>query len=121
MKNKDWECKVILQKNNNFIEHVLEGYREEDEEDKMIDYLDGRDNKEVKWEKKELLIEEAHIIVSLLNPSSQAVLKSFIKNSKFDEMAKDLECSTSTAWKKLQKVYKEIEEIKNGRRNRETL
>jgi DNA-directed RNA polymerase specialized sigma24 family protein len=121
MKNKDWECKVLLQKDNNFIEHVLEGYREEDEEDKMIDYLDGIDNSEVKWEKKELLIEEAAIIVSLLNPSSQIVLSSFIKCGKFDEMARDLECSTSTAWKKLQKVYKEIEEIKDGRRNRETL
>lgn len=116
MRNKDWECKVLLQKDNNFIEHVLEGYREEDEEDKMIDYLDGIDKSEGKWEKKELLLEEAHIIISLLNPSSQAVLKSYLKFGKYDKMARDLSCSTSTAWKKLQKVYKEIEEIKNGRR-----
>jgi len=118
MKNKDWQCKVLLQKDNHFIEHVLEGYREGNEEDNMINYLDGIDESEAKWERKELLLEEAKEIIALLNPSSQRVLASYIKCGKFDSMAHDLSCSTSTAWKKLQKVYKEIEEIKDGRRKR---
>lgn len=115
MNDKDWEIKVILQKDNTFIEHVLNSKLDVDEEDRMVKYLDGIDLNDEEDERNRLLLEEARSIVSKLNEESQRVLTSFINNKGFQLMANDLGCSVSTAWKKWQKVQKEIEEIKNGR------
>ncbi len=115
MKQKDWEIKVILQKDNQFIEHVLNSNNDVDEEDRMIRMIDGIDQNEVEWERKGLLLEEAKSIIEKLDNESQRVLLSYINTPKYESMAKVLGCSISTAWKKWQKVQKEIEEIKNAR------
>lgn len=115
MNDKDWEIKVILQRDNSFIEHVLATNNKVDEEEKMIDLLDGIDKKEEECERKALLLEEAKSIVSKLDKESQRVLLSYVSTPKYETMAKDLGCSVSTAWKKWQKVQKEIKEIINGR------
>lgn len=116
MNDKDWEIKVILQRDNSFIEHVLNSKNDINEEDRMIDMIDNIDPNAVEDERKSLLLEEAESIASKLSSESQRVLISYINTPKYHSMAKDLGCSVSTAWKKWQKVQKEIEEIKNGRR-----
>ena len=120
MNAKDWDVKVILQKDNTFIEHVLNSKQDVDEEDRMVKMLDGIDEMSEETERKELLLGEAEIIINKLTKESQRVLFSFINNKGFQLMADDLGVSVSTAWKKWQKVQKEIEEIKNGR-ERETI
>lgn len=116
MNDKDWEVKVILQKDNNFIEHVLNGKNDVDEEDKMIRMIDNNPLNIEEDERKSLLLEEANKIVNSLSVESQRVLNCFVNCKGFQHMADTLECSVSTAWKKYQKVLKEIEEIKNVRR-----
>lgn len=115
MNDKDWEVKVILQRDNNFIEHVLNSKNDVDEEERMINLIDNRDINSEEDERKRLLLEEAESIVSKLSLESQRVLNTFINTPKYQSMADTLGCSVSTAWKKYQKVLKEIEEIKNGR------
>lgn len=116
MNDKDWEIKVILQKDNSFIEHVLNSKNDVNEEDRMINMIDNIDLNSEEDERKSLLLEEAESIVSCLNSESQRVLISYVSNKGYQLMADHLGCSVSTAWKKWQKVQKEIEEIKDGRR-----
>lgn len=116
MNDKDWEVKVILQRDNNFIEHVLNSKNDVDEEDRMIRMLDNNPISSEEDERKGLLLEEANKIISKLSVESQRVLITFANCKGYQHMADTLGCSVSTAWKKYQKVSKEIEEIKNGRR-----
>jgi len=115
MNDKDWEIKVILQKDNSFIEHVLNSKNDVDEEDKMIRMIDNNPISIEEDERKGLLLEKANKIMSSLSVESQKVLNTYANCKGFQHMADTLGCSVSTAWKKYQKVLKEIEEIKNVR------
>lgn len=113
MKDKDWDIKVILQKDNNFIEHVLNSRLEGNEEDRMIDKLDGIEENSREDARFLELLTKAEYIKSKLTEENLKVLNAFISCKGYEKLSLILGCSTSTAWKKWQKVLRQIEEIKN--------
>jgi len=112
MNNKDWIAKVLLQKDLSFIEHIQNQSNDVNEEDKMIARLDGDDPKS---EEDQRLIEKKKLakkIVKKLSKENQVILAAWMRSKNFESLSHILGVSLSTAWKRVQKVKKEIEEIK---------
>jgi len=116
MNEKDWNIKVILQKDNSFIEHVLNSRLEGNEEDRMIDKLDGIEENSREDARFMQLLKEAEEIKDKLSSESRRVLQAYVISKGYESLSLILGCSTSTAWKKWQKVLKEIEGIKNEKK-----
>ena len=115
MNNKDWQAKVLLQKDLSFIEYIQTQNMEGNEEDKMIAMLDGVDLKDEEDQRLILKMDQAMKVLKLLPKESQRILVTYLKDGNYERLALSLGVSLSTAWKRVQKVKKEIEEIKCGR------
>jgi len=112
MNNKDWQAKVLLQKDLSFIEYIQTQNMEGNEEDKMIAMLDGVDLKDEEDQRLILKMDQAMKVLKLLPKESQRILVTYLKDGKYETLARSLGVSLSTAWKRVQKVKKEIEVIK---------
>ena len=112
MRNKDWQAKVLLQRNLSFIEYIQTQSQDGNEEDKMIAMLDGVDLKAEEDQRLKNKIFLAKKVVKELNKESQAILVTYLQEGNYEKLALKLNVSLSTAWKRVQKVKKEIEEIK---------
>lgn len=112
MNNKDWQAKVLLQKDLSFIEYIQAQYVDENEEDKMISLLDGEDTKAEEDQRLKDKIDLAKEVVGTLNKESQTILTTYLSEGNYEKLSLKLGVSLSTAWKRVQKVKKEIEEIK---------
>ena len=112
MNNKDWRAKVLLQKDLSFIEYIQTQNMEGNEEDIMIAMIDGVDLKDEEDQRLILKMDQAMKVLKLLPKDSQVILITYLKDGKYETLARSLGVSLSTAWKRVQKVKKEIEEIK---------
>jgi len=112
MNNKDWRAKVLLQKDLSFIEYIQTQSIEGNEEDKMIAMLDGEDLKDKEDQRLMVKIEAAKEVLKSLPKESQRILLTYLKDGNYERLALSLGVSLSTAWKRVQKVKKEIEVIK---------
>lgn len=112
MNNKDWRAKVLLQKDLSFIEYIQTQSQEGNDEDKMIAMLDGEDLKDKEDQRLILKMDEAMKVLKSLPKESQVILVTYLKDGNYETLARSLGVSLSTAWKRVQKVKKEIEVIK---------
>lgn len=112
MNNKDWQAKVLLQKDLSFIEYIQTQNMEGNEEDKMIARLDGVDLKDEEDRRLLKKMDEAMKVLKSLPKESQRILVTYLKDGNYERLAGSLGVSLSTAWKRVQKVKKEIEVIK---------
>lgn len=112
MNNKDWQAKVLLQKDLSFIEYIQTQNMEGNEEDKMIARLDGVDLKDEEDQRLILKMDQAMKVLKSLPKESQVILVTYLKDGNYERLALSLGVSLSTAWKRVQKVKKEIEVIK---------
>jgi DNA-directed RNA polymerase specialized sigma24 family protein len=112
MNNKDWGAKVLLQKDLSFIEYIQTQNMEGNEEDKMIARLDGVDLKDEEDQRLLEKIDQGMKVLKLLPKESQRILVTYLKDGNYERLACSLGVSLSTAWKRVQKVKKEIEVIK---------
>lgn len=112
MNNKDWQAKVLLQRDLSFIEYIQTQSQEGNEEDKMIQMLDGEEPKAEEDQRLKKKIALAKKILKSLPKESQGILTTYLKDGNYEKLALSLGVSLSTAWKRVQKVKKEIEELK---------
>lgn len=112
MNNKDWQAKVLLQKDLSFIEHIQTINNDVNEEDKMVAMLDGVDLKAEEDQQLNKRMSLAKKVLGKLAPESQRILTTYLAEGNYEKLALSLGVSLSTAWKRVQKVKKEIEEIK---------
>jgi len=112
MNNKDWQAKVLLQKDLSFIEYIQTQSAEGNEEDKMIAMLDGEDLKAEEDQRLISKISLAKKVLKALPKESRVVLTTYLREGNYERLSHSLGVSLSTAWKRVQKVKKEIEEIK---------
>lgn len=112
MNNKDWQAKVLLQKDLLFIEYIQTQNMEGNEEDKMIARLDGVDLKDQEDQRLLEKVDLAYEVLRSLPKESQRILVTYLKDENYERLSHSLGVSLSTAWKRVQKVKKEIEVIK---------
>ena len=112
MNNKDWQAKGLLQKDVSFIEHIQNQSQEGNEEDRMISRLDGEDLKDEEDQRLKEKIKAAKKVVGKLSKESRVILLTYLREGNYERLSHSLGVSLSTAWKRVQKVKKEIEEIK---------
>ena len=101
-----------MQKDLSFIEHIQTQSQEGNDEDKMIAMLDGEDLKDKEDQRLILKMDEAMKVLKSLPKESQVILVTYLKDGNYETLARSLGVSLSTAWKRVQKVKKEIEVIK---------
>lgn len=115
--NNDWKYKMILQKDNDFIEHVLfETQEYQCIEDALIDKIDNgmissdieeqEDYEEFLYLKR---IDQANDICNQLEYKSRPILEAKLATNTYQEMSERLGVSVSTAWKQWKRVQKEID------------
>lgn len=112
MNNKDWQAKVLLQKDLSFIEYIQMQNEDGNEEDKLIAMLDGEDLKAKEDQVFKRKVFLAKKVIKELSKESQRILTTYLSEGNYEKLALKLGVSLSTAWKRVQKVKKEIEEIK---------
>lgn len=101
-----------MQKDLSFIEYIQTQSQEGNDEDKMIAMLDGEDLKDKEDQRLILKMDEAMKVLKSLPKESQVILVTYLKDGNYETLARSLGVSLSTAWKRVQKVKKEIEVIK---------
>ena len=111
---RDYDNKMLCQYDYSFIEHVIQCRDFDNEEDRIISILDG--DYDAEGEEEDIRISgkmaAADKVFKQLSIKSQELLAAHIRLGSYQKLADEIGVSLSTSWKRMQLVFKQIEEIK---------